>query len=193
MMTIRQEIMASAMAAAVTFTGAAYAMTKAEMKVEEERIAAEFKMAKAKCESLASNAKDVCLAEANGIHRVAKAEFEQRKGDTPKSRYNVRIARAEADYGVAKEKCDDLSGNAKDVCVKDAKAALTRATADAKADLDSGKARAAASDRVAEVRQDAAAEKRNADYAAAKERCDTYSGDARDRCVADARARFGIK
>jgi hypothetical protein len=34
---------------------------------------------------------------------------------------------------VAKEKCDDKAGNEKDVCVKEAKAALVRAKADAKA------------------------------------------------------------
>jgi hypothetical protein len=37
-------------------------------------------------------------------------------------------------YDVAKEKCDDLSGNAKDVCVKDAKAAQAKAKAEAKDD-----------------------------------------------------------
>jgi hypothetical protein len=42
------------------------------------------------------------------------------------------MAKAEADYDVAKEKCDDQSGNAKDVCKKDAKAAFTSAKADAK-------------------------------------------------------------
>ena len=36
-------------------------------------------------------------------------------------------------YEVAKERCDDLKGNDKDACVKDAKAAEARAKADAKA------------------------------------------------------------
>ena len=37
------------------------------------------------------------------------------------------MKKAEAEYEVAKERCDDLAGNAKDVCVKDAKAAHERA------------------------------------------------------------------
>jgi hypothetical protein len=45
----------------------------------------------------------------------------------------VRTAKADAAYELAKEKCDDLSGNAKDVCQKDAKAAQASAKADAKA------------------------------------------------------------
>ena len=42
------------------------------------------------------------------------------------------IKKADAEYDVAKEKCDDLAGNAKDVCVKDAKAAREKAKTSAK-------------------------------------------------------------
>lgn len=35
-------------------------------------------------------------------------------------------------------------------------------------------------------------ERIEADYKAAKERCDTFAGDAKERCIADAKARFGI-
>ena len=49
------------------------------------------------------------------------------------TRHAVSIAKAEADYSVAKEKCDDKAGNAKEVCIKEAKAAEARAKADAKA------------------------------------------------------------
>jgi hypothetical protein len=193
MMTFKQRLTASAVAAALGFAGSAFAMTKAEMKTEEDRIAAGFKSEKAKCDDLKANAKDICLAEAKGQNAVAKAEFEQHKKDTAKARYNVRIAKADADYGVAKEKCDDLSGNPKDVCVKDAKAALTGAKADAKVDLESGKARSAANEKIVTARTDAAEDKRDANYAAAKERCDKFSGDVKDRCIIDAKARFNIK
>ena len=42
------------------------------------------------------------------------------------------MAKADAMYDTAKEKCDDLSGNAKDVCIKDAKVVYTKAKDDAK-------------------------------------------------------------
>jgi hypothetical protein len=193
MMTFKQQLMAAVIAGAFAFAGSAIAMTKAEIKAENGRIAAEFKDAKAQCESLKANAKDICVAEAKGANTVAKAEFAARQKDTPKARYNVRVAKAEAEYGVAKEKCDDLAGNAKNVCVKDAKAALTTAKADAKADMEVGAAKSSAGEKIGEARKDAAEDKRDANYAAAKERCDKYAGDVKDRCITDAKARFGVK
>ena len=41
------------------------------------------------------------------------------------------------------------------------------------------------------ARQDAAADKRDAAYAVAKEKCDAFSSDAKDRCLTDAKARYG--
>ena len=43
----------------------------------------------------------------------------------------ARIARTEADYAVAKERCDDQAGDAKEVCLKEAKAAEAAAKANA--------------------------------------------------------------
>ena len=43
------------------------------------------------------------------------------------------MKKAASEYDVAKERCDDLAGNAKDVCQKDAKASLEKAKANAKA------------------------------------------------------------
>jgi hypothetical protein len=90
------------------------------------------------------------------------------------------MAKADAAYDVAKEKCDDRKGNDKDVCVKEAKAAHTQATADAKANK-----------KVAEVRKDAADDKRDAAYNVAKEKCDGLSGDTKAQCLATAKARYG--
>ncbi len=192
-MTFTRQLMALAITSAFAFAGSAIAMTQGEIKAENNQIAAQFKSAKTQCESLKANARDICMAEATGANKVAKAELAARQSDTPKARYNVRVVKAEAAYGVAKEKCDDLTGNTKDVCVKDAKAALTTAKADAKADLQVGAARRDASKTAVEARKDAAEEKRDANYAAAKERCDTYAGTVKDRCIADAKARFGVK
>ena len=40
---------------------------------------------------------------------------------------------------------------------------------------------------------EASENKRNANYAAAKERCDKYNGDVKDRCIAVAKVRFNVK
>lgn len=188
-MKLKQQLMTIAVAAALGCATSAMALTKAEIKTEKDRIAAEFKASKAKCDDLKGNAKDICMAEAKGTNKVAKAELEARDKDTAKARYNVRIARAEAGYDVARERCDDLSGNTKGVCVKDAKAALEAAKADVTVD----RVASSANQKVAEARQEANADKRDASFAAAKERCDVYSGEVKERCVADAKARFNVK
>ena len=45
---------------------------------------------------------------------------------------------------------------------------------------------------MADVKKDANAEKREADYKAAKERCDSLAGAAKDSCQNDAKAKFGM-
>lgn len=114
---------------------AAQGMSKDEYKAGKDKIAAEYKSAKAACDSLSANAKDVCMAEAKGKQKIAKSELEASNKPSDKTRYDVGIATAEADYTVAKEKCGDKAGNDKKVCVKEAKAAETRAKADAKAQM----------------------------------------------------------
>lgn len=99
----------------------------------KDKIAADYKSASAPCKTMSGNAKDVCMADAKGQERVAKAELEATYKPTEKSRYEVGIAKAEAEYAVAREKCDDLAGPAKDSCVKDAKSARAAAKADATA------------------------------------------------------------
>jgi hypothetical protein len=193
---------AAAMTLAFSAGALAASMSKADYEAGKTGIATEFKSAKAGCDSFSANAKDICMAEARGKQNVAKAELEDNYTHSTKTRFNVGIARAEADYAVAIEKCDDKAGNNKDVCVKEAKAAQTAAKADAKAQMKSAdanqvardktvKARTQANDVTAEARHDAATDKRNADYAVAKEKCNTFASEAKDNCIRDAKARFG--
>jgi hypothetical protein len=48
------------------------------------------------CSPRSSNAKDICLAEANGNEKVAKGEAEAAYRNTPKEHEGARVARAEA-------------------------------------------------------------------------------------------------
>ncbi len=187
---MKTSLLVVAVAAAFGYSAMSLAaLSKDERKSAENRISADYKAAKGKCKDMAGNTKDVCMAQAKGANKVAKAELDARDKNTPKAHADLRVARAEAEYGVAKEKCDDLAGNAKDVCQKDAKDALTRAKNDAKVDRE----RREANKDVAEARRDADKDTNKAEYKAARERCDTLSGGAKDKCIADAKARFGIK
>jgi osmotically-inducible protein OsmY len=136
------KINAIAIAIGLAFSAGATAqsMSKADYQSAKDSIAAEYKSAKAGCESMSGNAEDICKAEAKGKENVAKAELEARHAPSNKNRHAVSIAKAKADYSVAKEKCDDKNGNDKMVCVKEAKAAETSAMADAKAELKSADA-----------------------------------------------------
>lgn len=181
-----------ALAITLAFSTAAMAegMSKDAYKAGKEKISAEYKTAKAACDPLAGNAKDICKLEAKGKEKVALAELEASYKPTQKNHYEVSVAKAEADYDVAKEKCDDLSGNAKDVCVKEAKAAETAAKADAKAQLKTSEANTTAKEKSTEARSDATADKSDAQYNLAKEKCDTYSGTAKDNCLSQAKTRY---
>jgi hypothetical protein len=141
---------------------------------------AQYKSATEQCKSLKGNPKDVCMAEAKAARKKAKAQAEADKKGDEKSRAKARTAAAEADYDVAKARCGAKKGNEKDVCLKEAKADLTRAKADAKADHK-------ATDAKADAKQDT----RDAEYKVAKEKCDALKGDAEDKCMAQAKARFG--
>jgi hypothetical protein len=70
-----------------------------------------------------------------------------------KADYTAGKARISATYKADRSSCDSQSANAKDVCVQEAKAVEAKAPADAKMGKEIG-----------DARQDAAAEKLDADY-----------------------------
>lgn len=155
-------------------------MGKAEFNAAKTRIEADYKADRAACDSLAGNGKDVCVEQAKGKEKVARAELDASYSGKPDDRNKVMVVKAETAYAVAKEKCDDKAGNDKDVCVKEAKAVETKALADAKMSKETGAAA-----------REATADKRDADLKVALEKCDALSGDAKASCVADAKAKFG--
>lgn len=116
------------------FSGSAIAqnMSKDEHEAAEKSIVAQYKLDKEKCESLTGNAEDICVADAKGKEKVAKAELEAKFKPSKEATYKVSVAKAEANYDGAKEKCKDKKGNDHEVCEKEAKAALEKAKSDAK-------------------------------------------------------------
>ena len=151
----------------------------------------QYKTEKDACASRSGNAKDICLAEAKGKEKVAKADAEVAYKNTPKLREDARVTRADASYDVAKEKCDELSGNSKDVCVKEANAALVKAKADAKVDRVAADTRLDADTKQVEARNEAIKDKRAAEYKVAIEKCDAVAGPAKDTCISGAKVQYG--
>jgi hypothetical protein len=151
----------------------------------------QYKIDKDACGARSGNAKDICLAEASGKEKIAKADAEAAYKNTPKAREDARVARAEAMHNVAKERCDDLSGNAKDVCLKEADATLTKVKADAKVDRVVADTKDDVTMKEADARRQAATDKRDADYKVAAEKCDSLNGSAKSTCISDAKMRYG--
>lgn len=155
-------------------------MAKADYSASKERIKATEKSERDACKTSTGNAKDVCGQEAKAKAKVGLAELEYAYTAKPRDQAKIAEVRAESAYAVAKERCDDQTGNAKDVCVKQAKASQDKAKADAKMNKT-----------VADARKDASGDKRDADYKVATERCSAMAGAPKDACVAEAKARFG--
>lgn len=155
-------------------------MDKATYDSTKTKINAEYKQDKAACGSFSGNRKDVCEEKAEAKEKVALAELTYNQTGTPADARKLAKVRADTDYDVAKETCDDSSGNAKDVCEQQAKTNHVKALADIKLSEKSGDAMTNAQD-----------EKRDADYKLAAEKCDSLAGDAKDACVKAARMKYG--
>jgi hypothetical protein len=169
--------------AAIGFATASIAATteaKASYQMANESAAADYKIAREKCNSLTGNPKDICTTEAEAARTRTKAEAEAQYKDTPRARANARTEIANAEYDVAKTRCGSQTGNAKDVCIQEAKAVNVAAKADAKADS-----------KVVAARIDASDEKREAFYKVAIEKCDALAGAVKYSCVASAKTRYG--
>lgn len=167
-------------------------ISKDAYQAQKSRIKAQYRNDVKACNHKSGNTKDICKQEAEGKRDVAMADSEVAYRQTASARYDARIARVESRYKVAKEKCDALSGNAKDVCVKDAKAAEVSGESDAKADKVAAKSQQEAAEKTREARREANEDTREAQYKAASERCDSMAGDSKEECVKAAKAHFGM-
>jgi len=137
------KINALAIAIGLAFSAGATAqsMSKAEYQSGKDAIAAEYKSGRAACAPLSGASRDgsrgkikrqICEAEAKGKKDVAAAELEARYAPSDQNRHAVNLAKAKADYALAKAKCEEAD-HVKQVCMEQAKAVQTRAMADAKA------------------------------------------------------------
>lgn len=158
--------------AATNFSKSTYQGAKAEIK-------AGYKADKAACASLKDNAKDICVEQAKAGEKVALAQLEANYSGNPKDEAKLHTAQYQARYDVAKEKCDDLSGNAKDVCVQEAKTTRDKAKADAKL-----------TKKVTTAMTEDVNSQMKADYKLAREKCDSLTAGAKDICIASSKARY---
>lgn len=202
MNTINNNLIVLALGLACSAGAAAQTMTKSDYKDNKDKIAAAYKSSKSNCSAMSGNAKDICIEVAKGQEKVALAELEAGYKPSSKTFYQVQVAKAEAEYEVADERCDDLAGNPKDVCVKQAKSAKIAAISAAKAQMKVTESNATANEKSStahdkarveksDARKDAAKDTADAQYMVEKEKCDAYAGTVKDNCLNQAKSRFG--
>jgi hypothetical protein len=115
-----------ACAALCLFAGTAFATDPMKTDRENQYKAAvahadaQYDADKAACKQRQGNDKDVCMQEAKAAHTAAIADAKAARKENS-AMTDARSDKLAADYKVAKEKCDSLSGDAKDACVRDAK------------------------------------------------------------------------
>ena len=127
-----------------------------------------------------------------GIAGTAAAQMNaHRTAAISKVTYTQAVKNADAQFEIAKDPCASLSSNAKNVCVKEAKAELVKGKANAKVDRVASDTDKEAATKQAEARKDASADKREAELKVAIEKCDALAGPTKDACVSNAKAQFG--
>lgn len=149
-------------------------------RVAKNNATESYKVAREKCNQMSGNPKDLCIEEAKAAETRSKAEAEAKYKNTPKAYMEARIAIADADFSVAKERCNAKAGDAKKLCLEEARAVHTKTVVDAK----SGK-------EISDVKKDASEDKLDADYKVELERCERLGGSTKDACVAAAKAKYG--
>jgi osmotically-inducible protein OsmY len=94
----------------------------------------EYRAATAKCDAKSGNDKDICMAAARLARTRTEADALSRYNNTAAGRARAQTNVADAEYDLAKAKCDAKSGADKDSCMDNAKSVHTAALAEAKAE-----------------------------------------------------------
>jgi hyperosmotically inducible protein len=158
-----------ATAAGASFAAPTFALNHdpATYRNATQKAAADYRDAIAKCDAMKDNAKDVCTAQAKLARTETEAKALSKYSNSPASREKARTNLAEAEFTLAKARCDGKSGADKDDCMNNAKSVHTAALADAKADRTSS----------------AAGKGTTAATAAAVDKCAQAAGDTKTACV----------
>ncbi|RQP25954.1 prolipoprotein diacylglyceryl transferase [Piscinibacter terrae] len=131
--TLKLSVLAAALCVASSGF-AADAMSKDDYKAAKDKIEADYKAAKDGCKDMKDNAKDVCQKQAKATEKIAIADLDYKRSGKDSDRLKAEKVKAEQDYAVAKEKCEDLKGAEESACKKEAKAVEAKAKADIKAE-----------------------------------------------------------
>jgi len=152
-----------------------------------QKAASDYKAATEKCEAMSGNGKDICMAEAKVARVRGENQALAKYSTSPKSHEKALSNVADAEFALAKEKCDDKEGADKDSCMDNAKSVHTAALADAKADRSASTASgsSAAGATAAGAGLVTTTETRDGVKAGAVDKCAQMGADAKTGCLVE--------
>lgn len=181
------------LAATLACLGAAQAaplLSKEEIKANKVRIEEQYDQSQTRCRRVQGHARELCQEQARGERDIQSAELRMQSEPTPENDQKLRLAKAEAAYSMALIRCKPLDGTARDVCRQDAKTTLNEAKNEAKLQMEVA-AQALRSESTVRQRTAEADRVAEAQYKAARERCEMLPGEGRANCMMDVNKRFG--
>jgi len=104
----------------------------ASYQAMSDKAQADYKLANAQCDASSGNAKTQCQESARVDLARAGADAVSLYKNTPSALGGARLDLANAEYGLAKAKCDAIAGSSRTLCLNDAKTTHTTALADAR-------------------------------------------------------------
>jgi osmotically-inducible protein OsmY len=147
-----------------------------------QKAESEYRTAAAKCDARSGNDKDICMAEARLARTRTEADALSKYNNTATGRARARSNVADAEYDLAKARCDAKSGADKDSCMDNAKSVHMAAVADAKADRATG---ASAGGATASGGLVTGTDTRDPAKAAAVDKCAQMGVDAKTGCLVE--------
>ena len=107
-------------------------MSPTDYSASKKAIEAQAHSQLGKCRDQDGAARDLCKAEVRADERIRKAELEAQYRGTVTAAAEVKLARAKADYDIAKARCSDHRGEEKISCLRTARSERTKALEAAK-------------------------------------------------------------
>jgi len=158
-----------------------------------QKAESEYRAATAKCDAKSGNDKDICMADARLARTRTEADALSKYNNSAAGRARAHTNVADAEYDLAKARCDAKSGADKDSCMDNAKSVHTAAVADAKAERterttatgSSGSGTTGASGATASGGLVTGTETRDPAKAAAVDKCAQMGADAKTGCLVE--------
>ena len=114
-------LLAGLLTVSASFAQGGSPMSREQKNAAEQAIEAQAKADKKACQSLSGNAEVVWDARAKAKEKTAKAELDFRVSGSDRDRAKAAQVKAEGEYEVAKERCEDQQGDAQKMCKDQAK------------------------------------------------------------------------